>query len=151
MFISAGQVIDLLHKDVYARVVQPCSPLCTPLWCLGHSSRLGYGGHRSQELPSIWLARHSVVVVAGGHCEEQSIRIYILCINNWYMYYILIILYTKYIPCKYTTYQWYILFIYYLYIQYKYIVYSTRSDSTWYSTSASLDTWVMNLSNTACA
>ncbi len=28
--------------DVYALVVQPCLPLCTPLCCLGHSSSLGY-------------------------------------------------------------------------------------------------------------
>ncbi len=60
------------------------------------------------------------------------------------------VLYTKYILCKYNTYQWYILFIYYLYVQYICMVYTTRPDSAWYSTSASLDIWLMTLSNTAC-
>jgi hypothetical protein len=88
VYISAGQVIDLRNKDVYARVVQPGSPLSTPLRCLGHSSGLADAWHHAQESPSISLARHGAVIVAAGHCNEKVIRntFYVSTMNIYKIY-----------------------------------------------------------------
>jgi hypothetical protein len=115
--ISSRQVIDLLYKNVYARMIQTRPSVWPPFVSLWNGSRLWNGRHHSQQAPCKWFACNSPVVVATGNCmqEEMSYTCHIPFWIQSYLWYntTLWMTYTNHIHGIIQEYEWHMLIKYY--------------------------------------
>ncbi len=70
--ISSRQVIDLLHKNVYAGMIQTRPSVWPPFVSLWNGSSLWNRRHHSQQAPCKCFACNSPVVVAAGNGLQEE-------------------------------------------------------------------------------